>query len=61
MLAHLGAMLDHVAGEVGLSGTSRGDVGLCCFHDPKFCLKTLSPVACEAPTPFLQRYFSEKS
>ena len=27
---------------------------------PKFCLKTLSPVACEAPTPFLQRYFSEK-
>ena len=28
---------------------------------PKFCLKTLSPVACEAPTPFLQRYFSEKA
>ena len=27
----------------------------------KFCLKTLSPVACEAPTPFLQRYFSEKA
>ena len=28
---------------------------------PKFCLKALSPVACEAPTPFLQRYFSEKA
>ena len=28
---------------------------------PKFCLKTLSPVACEAPAPFLQRYFSEKA
>ena len=28
---------------------------------PKFCLKTLSPVACEAPTPFLQRYFPEKA
>ena len=28
---------------------------------PKFCLKKLSPVACEAPTPFLQRYFAEKA
>ena len=27
---------------------------------PKFCLKKLSPVACEAPTPFLQHYFFEK-
>ena len=26
----------------------------------KFCLKKLSPVACEAPTSFLQHYFSEK-
>ena len=28
---------------------------------PKFCLKKLSPVACEAPAPFLQHYFSEKA
>ena len=28
---------------------------------PKFCLKKLSPVACEAPTPFLQHHFSEKA
>ena len=39
-------------------------LGLCFFHDftfiPGFCLKKLSPVACEAPTPFLQRHFFEK-
>ena len=28
---------------------------------PKFCLKRLSPVACEAPTSFLQHYFFEKA
>ena len=27
----------------------------------KFCLKRLSPVACEAPTSFLQHYFFEKA
>ena len=36
----------------------------CCFHEfifiPKFCLKKLFPVACEAPTPFLHHHFSEK-
>ena len=38
---------------------------LCCVHDftfiPKFCLKKLSPVACEATTPLVQRHFSEKA
>ena len=47
MLAHLGAMLDHVAGEVGPSGTRRGDLGLCCFHDftvsPKILLESALP------------------
>ena len=28
---------------------------------PKFCLKKLSPVACKAPTSFLQHHFSEKA
>ena len=28
---------------------------------PKFCLKKLSPVACEAATSFLQHHFSEKA
>ena len=28
---------------------------------PKFCLKKLSPVACEAPPSFLQHHFSEKA
>ena len=28
---------------------------------PKFCLKKLSPVACEAPAPFLQHHFFEKA
>ena len=39
-------------------------LGLCCVHEftfiPKFCLKKLSPVACEAPIPFVQRHVSEK-
>ena len=65
MLPHLGPLLDHVVGDVGPSGTPRGDLEPCCFHDftsfPKFCLKKLSPVACEASTPFLQHYFSEKA
>ena len=65
MLPRLGAMLDHVAGEVGPSGTRRGDLGLCCVHEftfiPQICLKKLSPVACEAPIPFLQHHFSEKA
>ena len=68
MLAHRGAMLDHVVGDVGPSGTPRGDLGLCWGYVvfmtspsfPKFCLKKLSPVACEAPTPFSQHHFSEK-
>ena len=41
----LWAMLDRRA-------PPRGDFGLCCFQDftfvPKFCLKKLSPVACES-------------
>ena len=41
MLPRLGAMLDHVAGEVGPSGTRRGDLGLCCFHDFTFIPKIL--------------------
>ena len=40
-------------------------LGLCCFHDftfiPKFGLKKLSPVACEAPSPFLQHNFFQKA
>ena len=37
----------HVAGEVGPSGTRRGDLGLCCFHDftvsPKILLEKALP------------------
>ena len=56
--AILGAILD-------LRVPPRGDFGLCCFYDftriPKFCLKKLPPVACEAPGPFLQHHFSQKA
>ena len=63
MLAHLGAMLALcwpifalcwaiLGAMLDLRVTTRGDFGLCCFHNvafiPKFCLKKLSPVACES-------------
>ena len=41
MLPHLGLLLDHVVGDVGPSGTPRGDFGLCCFHDFTFIPKIL--------------------
>ena len=44
--AHLGAILE-------LCWPSEGDFGLSCFHDfpfiPKFSLRKLPPLACEAP------------
>ena len=41
MLPRLGPLLDHVVGDVGPSGTPRGDLGLCCFHDFTFIPKIL--------------------
>ena len=47
MLPGLGPLLDHVVGDVGPSGTRRGDLGLCCFHDftvsPKILLENALP------------------
>ena len=57
--AYVGAMFAH------LGAPRRWFWGYVVFMSspsfPKFCLKKLSPVACEAPTSFLQHHFSEKA
>ena len=69
MLAHLGSMLGPCSPILGLClvyvDPPEVILELCGFHEfifiPKFCLKKLSPVACEALIPFLQHHFSEKA
>ena len=60
---YVGAMFAHLVAMLGPCWPPGGDFGAMLFSwlIPKFCLKTPSPVACEAPTPFLQHHFSEKA
>ena len=55
----------YVGARFAQLGAMLGDFGAILFHEftfiPKFCLKKLSPVACEAPTPFVQHHVSEKA
>ena len=62
VLAHLGSMLGPCSSILGLCWASADDFGPSCFHDfifiPKFCLKKLPPVACEAQVWILCRRFA---
>ena len=62
---YVGARFAHLGAMLGLRWPTGGDFGAMLFSwvhlHSKFCLKKLSPVACEAPTPSLQRHFSEKA
>ena len=62
---YVGAMFAHLGAMSGLCWPPEVILELCCFHEftfiPKICLKKLSPVACEAPTAFLQHHFFEKA
>ena len=59
---YVGAMFAHLGAMLGLCWMSGGDFGLSCFHDftftSKFCLKKLSPVACESHVWILCRRFA---
>ena len=69
MLAHLESMLEPCSPILGLCwgyvDPPEVILGLRWVHEftfiPKICLKKLSPVACEAPTLFVQHHFSEKA
>ena len=62
---YVGAMFAHLGAMFGLCWPPEVILGLCCVHEftfiPKICLKKLSPMACEAPTPFVQHHVSEKA